>query len=193
MRWIALGDRAIRFARPLAVAPRTLVEAARTWPGVIDVVVAAEDVAVYFDREPHIDAADLDALAMLAGDHGPPRELELRAHYDGEDLETVARATALTIEEVCAVHAAATYTVETLGFAPGFAYLRGLDSRLQLPRRATPRARVPAGSIAIARGYTAVYPFDSPGGWHLLGHVKDRMFGDAGALLQHGDRVRFVP
>ena len=69
------------------------------------------------------------------------------------------------------------------GFAPGFAYLTGLDARLQLPRRATPRPRVPARSLAIAAQYTAVYPFDSPGGWHLIGSVDTEMFGLHGALL----------
>ena len=85
------------------------------------------------------------------------------------------------------------YTVEFIGFAPGFAYLTALPLALQLPRRATPRTRVPAGSLAIASHYTAVYPFDSPGGWHLIGRVAQPMFGSDGAYLQLGDRVRFVP
>ena len=83
--------------------------------------------------------------------------------------------------------------VDTIGFVPGFAYLTGLDEGLQLPRRATPRARVPAGSLAIADAFTAVYPFDSAGGWHLIGRVVDvRMFDERGPLLELGDRVRFV-
>jgi KipI family sensor histidine kinase inhibitor len=116
----------------------------------------------------------------------------LRAVYDGEDLATVANVVGLTVEEVVRRHLAATYTVETMGFAPGFAYLTGLDPALVLPRRSTPRTRVPAGSIAIAGAHTAVYPFDSPGGWHLIGHVVGARMFDSGALLQLGDRVRFV-
>jgi KipI family sensor histidine kinase inhibitor len=81
-----------------------------------------------------------------------------------------------------------------MGFSPGFAYLGGLPPALELPRRATPRTRVPAGSLAIAGLQSAVYPFDSPGGWHLIGSVVGvRMFGPDGPMLQLGDRVRFVP
>jgi KipI family sensor histidine kinase inhibitor len=79
-----------------------------------------------------------------------------------------------------------------LGFRPGFAYLTGLDPALVVPRRATPRPRVPAGALAIADVYTAVYPSESPGGWHLIGHVAEPMFTAAGARLSLGDRVRFV-
>lgn len=190
--WVPLGDRAIRFARP-AVSARVLVQAVRSWPGVIDVVVARHDVAAYFDREPEVDAGTLAALATLRDDDAPVRDIEIRVMYDGPDLDDVARAAQLTTAEVQRLHADGTYVVDTLGFAPGFAYLTGLDARLHLPRRATPRTRVPAGSLAIAEAFTAVYPFDSPGGWHLIGRVLDtRMFDERGPLLQLGDRVRFV-
>jgi UPF0271 protein len=183
-----LGDRALRIARPAGTAPRAIVREIRTWPGVIDVVVARDKIAVYFASTPSLDEARVAALAELPDLSEPPRELELRAVYDGEDLAALG-------EDTARLHAAATYTVETMGFMPGFAYLAGLDARLAaVPRRATPRTRVPAGSIAIAGGYTGVYPFDSPGGWHLIGHVVGaRMFGDGGSLLALGDRVRFVP
>ena len=186
-----LGDRAIRFARPDRSA-RALVRAVRGWPGVVDVVVARNDVAAYFDREPTVDAAALAALAGLRDDDEPNRDVAIRVVYDGPDLDDVARATQLTTTEVQRLHGDATYTVDTIGFAPGFAYLTGLDARLHVPRRATPRPRVPAGSLAIADAFTAVYPFDSPGGWHLIGRVVDtRMFDARGPLLQLGDRVRF--
>jgi KipI family sensor histidine kinase inhibitor len=140
-----------------------------------------------------IDPAQLAALAKLPDDDATAREVELRVVYDGLDLDDVARASGVSVAEIVDVHRAATYVVDTIGFAPGFAYLTGLDPRLQLPRRATPRSRVPAGSLAIADAFTAVYPFDSPGGWHLLGRVvQRRMFDEHGALLQLGDRVRFV-
>ena len=188
-----LGDRAIRFPRPPNVSPRAIVEAARAWEGAIDVVVARDDVAVYFDREPRIEPARLAALATLPADPHCDRIVEIGAVYDGADLDDIARAIGATADDVARLHASAIYTVETMGFAPGFAYLVGLEERLAaIPRRATPRTRVPAGSLAIAGGYTAVYPFDSPGGWHVIGRVDARMFGDDGALLRLGDRVRFL-
>lgn len=204
MVWQRLGDRAIRFARPRAsdddplIPARAIVRAVRAWSGVIDVVVAAEDVAAYFADTLTLaaTAVDLDrhiaALATTTETDEPVREHVLRVRYDGPDLDEVARATGLSRDEIVAIHSAATYTVETIGFAPGFAYLAGLDSRLELPRRATPRPRVPAGSVAIAGRQSAVYPFDSPGGWHLLGKVVGvTMFDENGALLALGERVRF--
>lgn len=190
--WVALGDRAIRFARP-TVSARALVREIRAWPGVVDVVIAHEDVAAYFRGAPHIDDARIAALANLRDLDEPAREHVLQAHYDGEDLDAIAAATKLSRDDVITLHSGATYTVETIGFAPGFAYLTGLDSRLAIARRATPRPRVPARSLAIAAQYTAVYPFDSPGGWHLLGSVDATLFDAHGALLQLGDRVRFLP
>jgi KipI family sensor histidine kinase inhibitor len=191
--WIALGDRAIRFARP-ARSARTLVAAVRAWPDVVDVVVARHDIAAYFASEPRVDPAWIAALATAPDDPDPGRDLALPAVYDGPDLADVARALGRTPEDVRGLHAAATYTVETMGFSPGFAYLAGLPPALELPRRTTPRTRVPAGSIAIAGLQTAVYPFDSPGGWHLIGSVAGvHMFSSDGPLLRLGDRVRFVP
>jgi UPF0271 protein len=184
-----LGERALRFARPPGVSPRALVRAARAWPGVIDVVVARDDVAIYFGR--HLELGDLDALATLPPDTEPAREVELVATYGGEDLDEVARATGLSTAEVIERHASAVYTVDTIGFRPGFAYMTGLDPALAVPRRATPRPRVPAGALAIADIYTSVYPSESPGGWNLIGHVAEPMFSAAGARLQIGDRVRF--
>jgi 5-oxoprolinase (ATP-hydrolysing) subunit B len=195
--WVPLGDRAIRFARP-ARSARALVHAVRAWPGVVDVVVARSEVAAYFDGAPRAAPAQLDALitalANAPDDPAPVRDHELRAIYNGPDLDEVAAAVGRHRDDVCALHAAATYTVETMGFSPGFAYMIGLDPALELPRRTTPRTRVPAGSIAIAGLQTAVYPFDSPGGWHLIGAVVGvRMFSLDGPLLQLGDRVRFAP
>jgi KipI family sensor histidine kinase inhibitor len=189
--WVPLGDRAIRFPRPAASA-RALVREIKAWPGVVDVVIAHEDVAAYFAGPPHVEAAWIAKLADLHELVEAPREHTIAARYTGEDLDAIAAATGLSREDVIAIHTGATYTVETIGFAPGFAYLSGLDPRLHVPRRATPRSRVPARSLAIAAQYTAVYPFDSPGGWHLIGSVETEMFGIHGALLQLGDRVRFT-
>jgi KipI family sensor histidine kinase inhibitor len=188
-----LGDRAIRFPRPVGSSSRALVAAVKAWPGVVDVVVARADVAAYFTGEPAVGEGAIAALANLSDEGEPARDLELPAIYDGEDLASVARETGLAVDEVVRAHGAATYVVELMGFAPGFAYLGGLDPRLALPRRATPRPRVAAGTIGIAGAQTAVYPFDSPGGWHLIGRVDGvQMFGEHGALLRLGDRVRFA-
>lgn len=114
--------------------------------------------------------------------------------YDGADLDEVCRLTCLSRQEVIARHTAGTYTADFLGFAPGFAYLSGLDPVLQVPRRDTPRTDVPAGAVAIAGTYSAVYPRSSPGGWQLIGRTEAVLF-DPGreppALLQAGTRVRF--
>jgi KipI family sensor histidine kinase inhibitor len=129
----------------------------------------------------------------------PPRTVEIPVCYDAEfalDLAAVAAFTHLTADEVVKRHAAASYTVFFLGFTPGFGYLGGLPDELQVPRLASPRKRVAAGSVGIAGEQTGVYPSDSPGGWQLIGKTPLRMF-DAKApspsLLEPGDRVRFVP
>ena len=186
--WVPLGERAIRFARPAGASARSIVRAARAWPGAVDVVVTREDVAVYFAGAP---APQELVLGDDAGE--PPREHVLHATYDGADLEHVAEQTGLSVAQVIELHAAGTYTVDRIGFRPGFAYLAGLDPALVLPRRATPRPRVPAGSLAIADAFTAVYPGESPGGWHLIGRVSEPMFGADGARVQLGDRVGFAP
>jgi UPF0271 protein len=199
MTWQWLGDRAVRFLRPPGVSARALLRELRGWAGVEDVVVAPGDVAVYFERpgpcsgmapEPE----RLAALAQLANDDrddASSRTIELRAVYDGADLDELTRATGV---DVARVHAAGEYRVDAMGFQPGFAYLTGLDPRLASPRLATPRTRVPAGAIGIADTLTGVYPFASPGGWRLIGRVVDApMFDASGPRLALGDRVRFVP
>ncbi len=117
----------------------------------------------------------------------------LRVRYDGEDLEVTAALLGLSPEALVSLHSRCDYEVLFLGFQPGFAYLGPLDERLRLPRRTHPRARVPAGSIAIAGPYTAVYPRVSAGGWHLLGNVLGGEFMAEASPWNPGDRVRFVP
>ena len=136
-------------------------------------------------------------LRCPAGDLAPPggRAVELPVVYDGEDLPEVAARTGLDVAEVVARHTAPEYTVACLGFTAGFAYLEGLDPALHLPRRDSPRARVPAGAVAVAGDQAGVYPRPAPGGWHLLGRTAASVFDEAAdppALLAPGDRVRFV-
>lgn len=119
---------------------------------------------------------------------------EIPVWYAGEDLPAVAHACGLAVDAVVALHVAVEYRVGAIGFAPGFAYLGELDARLALARRATPRTRVPAGSLAIAERQTAIYPQSSPGGWHLIGHCPWALFDPTRqppCPLQVGDRVRF--
>jgi KipI family sensor histidine kinase inhibitor len=167
-------------------------------PGVSEVVPAAETVLVAC-----VDAASLSRVRERLADvrtldeveRVPAPSIEVPVRYDGEDLDAVAASVGLSVDDVIALHCAPDYVVAFCGFAPGFGYLRGLDARLELPRRATPRTRVPAGSVAIAAEYTAVYPRPSPGGWHLLG-TTDRVMFDPDrsppALFQPGAHVRFV-
>ena len=109
----------------------------------------------------------------------------------------MALAAHLSVAQLIALHSSHPYQVELMGFLPGFAYLGPVDPRLALPRRPSPRPRVPAGSLGLAGGYTGVYPLACPGGWHLLGRVLEiTLFDphrDPVALFQVGDRVRFHP
>jgi KipI family sensor histidine kinase inhibitor len=122
--------------------------------------------------------------------------VELPVRYDGQDLADVAAHWGVSEREVARIHAATEFRVAFCGFAPGFGYLTGLPSRYDVPRRATPRTAVPAGSVALAGPYTGVYPRSSPGGWQLIGTTDAVLWNQArvpAALLAPGTRVRFVP
>ncbi|MGW2276505.1 5-oxoprolinase subunit B family protein [Streptomyces sp. NPDC001770] len=124
--------------------------------------------------------------------------VEIPVVYDGPDLDGVAALWGVPRGEVAALHSGTAFRVAFCGFAPGFGYLTGLPERLHVPRRATPRTRVPVGAVALAGPYTGVYPRVSPGGWQLIGHMPDpaRLWDparDPAALLVPGARVRFVP
>ncbi len=116
----------------------------------------------------------------------------------GQDLAWLVDQTGLSPTEVIDLHSSVIYTVQFLGFLPGFAYLTGLPKQLQFPRRETPRPRVPAGTLAIATHYCAVYPWESPGGWHLIGHVEQVLFDpertdqEGQSLFKAGDTVQFI-
>jgi KipI family sensor histidine kinase inhibitor len=113
-----------------------------------------------------------------------------------EDLPHIAAATGLTPDQIVAAHAGATFTVVMYGFAPGWAYLSGLPPALTLPRRTSPRDRIPAGSLIIAGGQAIVAALAMPSGWHILGRTPERLFNplrDPAFLVAPGDRLRFEP
>lgn len=122
------------------------------------------------------------------------RLVRIPVRYDGSDLADVADHTGLTAAGIIEAHTGCEWQVAFAGFAPGFAYLAGGDSRLTVPRRARPRQRIDGGSVGLAGGFTAVYPRESPGGWQIIGHTDMTMFDaerEPPALLQPGMRVRF--
>lgn len=213
-----LGDRALvirlgqrideeTFRRVRAV----LVRLEGSHPAVIDVVAGFTTVTVHYDpaktaagatEPPYV--ALTRALEQRLGDlpKAPPigaRLVAIPVCYSGDlapDLEEVARHAGLSTDQVVAIHSSATYTVHMIGFTPGFPYLGGLDPRLATPRRAEPRTRVPAGSVAIGGEQTGVYPMATPGGWNIIGRTHSVLFDPTReplTLLRVGDRVRFVP
>jgi inhibitor of KinA len=114
----------------------------------------------------------------------------------GPDLADVAAFAKVTEDEVVRLHSATTYRVYIVGFVPGFPYMASVHPHLALPRRTTPRTRVPAGSVAIAAGQTGIYPIETPGGWHLIGRTRVKPYDASRAepfLFKPGDRVRFHP
>lgn len=170
--------------------PLRLWAALRGHEGILDVVPAARTVLV---SGPGARAAVDAVLAVDLPPYSPPTALvEIPVTYDGVDLDDI---NGLAADEVIALHTSVEYVVAFLGFAPGFPYLTGLPERLRVPRLATPRTSVPAGSVAIADEWCGVYPTASPGGWRLLGQTAVTLFDarrDPPALLAPGTRVRFV-
>nr|WP_218886071.1 urea amidolyase family protein [Kineococcus aurantiacus] len=167
-------------------------------PGTTELVPAARTVLVRF-RPELTDAAELAARIrerpLTAAPAGPGALVEVPVHYDGADLEEVARLCGTTPAEVVRRHTGATWTVAFTGFAPGFAYLAGDDPVLDVPRRSSPRTAIPAGAVGLAGRFSGVYPRASPGGWQLLGRTELAVWDltrPEPALLRPGVRVRFV-
>ncbi|WP_050451772.1 allophanate hydrolase subunit 1 [Streptomyces sp. SolWspMP-sol2th] len=162
---------------------------------------AAHDRPAARDR---VAARDRLARDLLSWSVPPLRReerdaVEIPVVYDGPDLAEVAALWGVGVDEVPGLHSRTAFRVAFCGFAPGFGYLAGLPERLHVPRRATPRTRVPAGALALAGPYTGVYPRPSPGGWQLIGRLADPAPAlwdparEPAALLAPGTRVRFVP
>lgn len=215
VRWLPAGPHALLLELPSAAAVTRLYDALGRdprEPGQLagDVVPAArtllfEDVTdlarlrevvtqVAGAAEPAESVGDADEPAL--GRAEPAGEVvEVPVRYDGADLDEVARLWDMTRAEVVATHTGTDFTVAFCGFAPGFAYCTGLPQRLHVPRRDSPRARVPAGSVGLAGEFTGVYPSASPGGWQLLGSTDLTLWdlgADPPALLSPGTRVRFT-
>jgi inhibitor of KinA len=167
------------------------------------ITLGINSVLVRFDPLQHtqneVTRAIHDASAFIAvRDDEAPRMVDIPVRYGGEegpDLHDVAALLDMTTQHVIALHTSQPWRVLMIGFAPGFPYIGPLPPALHLPRRSTPRAAVPAGSVAIAAGMTGIYPARLPGGWHLIGRSDVELFNpnrEPPALLKAGDFVRFV-
>ena len=198
-----LGDRIDPLVNDQVHQLAALIRAAAV-PGVTDLVPAYATLAVHYDPAVWLGGPlGLELARLWAGRAGAavpePRLVELPVCYGGEfgpDLAEVASRCGLAEAEIIARHSAAEYRVYMLGFAPGFAYLGGLDPAIAAPRRQTPRLKVPAGSVGIAGMQTGIYPLETPGGWQIIGRSPRPLFRPASAepcLLRPGDRLRFVP
>lgn len=172
--------------------------------GVVEVIPTYRSLIVSYDpvkTGPELLERYLRALDEQMGQTEAlePRVVEVPVCYGGdfgEDLAYVASHNGLSEEEVIRIHAEPLYPVYMLGFTPGFPYLGGLSEKIHTPRLATPRTRVPAGSVGVANNQTGIYPMDSPGGWQLIGRCPIRLFDPNRRdpfYIKAGDLLRFVP
>jgi KipI family sensor histidine kinase inhibitor len=212
IRISSAGDAALLVELPPSIDPQTsarviaLGDAVRACCASLirDIVVGYCSLTVYFDPL-KLDPAWLEAELRRLAQELPPSVtvegglIDVPVCYGGDlgpDLADVAATAGCSEEEVIALHSGATYLVYLVGFVPGFPYMAEVHPRIALPRRATPRTRVPPGSVAIAAGQTGIYPSETPGGWHLIGRTRvkpydpDRQFP---FIFTPGDRVRFRP
>lgn len=167
-------------------------------PGVVDLVPAARTVLVVIDPATTELSRVAAAVRATTPRYDAPREgdlVEVPVVYDGEDLAEVGTLLGCGPDEVVRRHCGPEWRVAFCGFAPGFGYLTSSDWDWDVPRRSSPRTRVPSGAIALAGEFSGVYPRESPGGWQLIGHTDLAVFDlsrDPAALLRPGNRVRFV-
>jgi KipI family sensor histidine kinase inhibitor len=200
MRLLPCGDRAL-LAEVADAGERRRLDATlrrHPLPGSVEHVPGARTVLVVA-RAPN----DLPSLAaalrelVLDPDEAPDGsdDLVVEVRYDGPDLQDVATSVGISPDDVVERHTTQLWTVEFAGFAPGFGYLTGSEGGLEVPRRASPRTRIPAGSVGLAGPYSGIYPRASPGGWQLIGRSDAPLWDadrDPPALLTPGRRVRFV-
>lgn len=206
MNVVPYGDRALLVELDSTYAAVDLAEAAQADTALADllddVVPGARTLLLVARRGVPLDRLRRvlsDVSVAAAADARLSRQIEpvveVPVTYDGPDLAEVARLTGLSEDEVVAAHSGTSWRVAFGGFAPGFAYLVGGDSRLEVARRATPRTSVPAGSVGLAGEFSGVYPRESPGGWQLIGRTAQTMWDldrDPPALLTAGATVRFT-
>jgi KipI family sensor histidine kinase inhibitor len=211
VRFLSAGDRALvvefgdRIDRELSADVLRLgaIIGSSALDGVVETVPTFRSLTVYYDPLVTTRAKLQPAIAsLLEGERWPQTSASLwrvPACYEGDfapDLDDVARLTGLTRGDIVALHSSTRFHVYMLGFLPGFPYMGDLPEVLALPRRANPRTRVPAGSISIAMTLTAIYPYESPGGWHLIGATPVRLFDarqEGPALFNPGDAITFEP
>lgn len=206
---VAFGDRVDAATNRIVLSLAAYLQA-HPLPGVVDVVPAFTTVALHYLPEAHA-GGDASPYAHLAGlledllQRGIPpveqvtRVVEIPVCYGGEfgpDLDDVAARCGMSSDDVVRLHGQSPLVVYTFFFAPGNPFAGGLDPRLHVPRRATPRTRVPAGSVAIANGLSTIYQLAMPGGWNLIGRTPWNLFDlsqDPPVRLRLGDQLRFVP
>jgi len=172
-------------------------------PGVTEVIATFRSLSINYDSlvttGNELEQAVRAFVDQSTRASGGKRLWQIPACYEPEfapDIEEIAIAAKLSVQEVVSLHSDTQYHVYMIGFVPGFPYMGDVPEKLRFPRRSDPRTRVPPGSLAIATSMTAVYPYESPGGWHLIGTTPVRFFDAAsarGALLGPGDAVRFNP
>ena len=199
---VEFGDRIDRALSDRVLRLGARVRAARL-RGVIETVPTFRSLMVHYDPlETDHGSLEREFAALLeddGADTGEARLWHIPACYEAAhapDLEDVAQRTGRSVAEVIRLHTGTLFHIYMIGFVPGYPYMGDLPPALVLPRRADPRIRVPAGSIAIASTMTAIYPLESPGGWHLIGTTPIRLFDAAlprPALFSPGDKVRFEP
>lgn len=215
MRLSPLGDAAVyaEFGETLDLEINQSLQAlavalrARALPWIRDVVPALCGIAVHFDPyHPELPAPVLAYFEVLLQEafksaskfEDSGRSVDVPVCYDAEfglDLNEISEKTSFPTEEIIRRHTQAQHRVLMVGFAPGQPYIGGLDAKLSVPRRPTPRTVMPAGSVAIANAQTAVYPYETPGGWSIIGRTPLRVFDPArepASLFAPGDRVRFI-
>ncbi|MFP3423727.1 5-oxoprolinase subunit PxpB [Pseudoalteromonas sp. SIMBA_162] len=165
----------------------------------IDIVPGMNSLTLYLKQDIEL-AKWLEQLPDIWNNIKPnefvAKHHKIKTHYNGADLNYVANFHSLSIDDVINLHSEPQYAVLFLGFQPGFAYLNGLNKQLFTPRRSEPRLKVPKGSVAIGADQTAIYPADSPGGWHIIGQTDIPLFDatqKSPCLIQPGDTLEFIP
>ncbi len=224
-RMYPLGDAAIliEFGQEIGLEVLADVQQAQRFleqeqlSGIIEYVPSYTTLAVYYEMEKWADkrqpsvtpyeaiCSALDRRLLAAFQQSPdsqllePQIIRIPVCYGGEygpDLDEVAAYHCLSTADVIRIHSSAQYTIYALGFAPGFPYLGGMAEAIAVPRRDTPRLRIPAGSVGIAGRQTGIYPLDTPGGWQLIGRTPLRLFRpeqEPPVLLESGGKVQFYP